>query len=114
MQDPDYFNDVTQLGVPNGMFQLFRAISVLEGVSYLAILSVSLGLISRDYVSQIGMGHGVLFMIYLFLSVSVSDKQRWSLKVWIPIFLASIIPFAFVLVELYLRKVFEDKTLAEV
>ena len=87
---------------------------MLEGLSYLAILSVTLGFISRDYVAQIGMGHGILFMIYLFLSVSVSDKQRWSLKIWIPIFLASIIPFAFVLVEVYLRKVFENRELAEV
>lgn len=95
------------------MLKLFRAISVMEGLSYLAILSVTLGLISRDYVSQIGMGHGVLFMLYLFLSVLVSDKQRWPLKIWISIFLASIIPFAFVLVEYYLRKVFEDNELAE-
>ncbi len=96
------------------MLTLFRAISVMEGLSYLAILSVTLGLISRDYVSQIGMGHGVLFMMYLLLSVAVSDKQRWSLKVWISMFLASIIPFAFVLVELYLRKVFENNGFIEV
>ena len=95
------------------MVNVFRVISVLEGLSYLAILSVSLGLISRDYVSQIGMGHGILFIVYLFLSVSISDKQRWSLKVWASMFLASITPFAFVLVELYLRKNFEDKALAE-
>jgi len=95
------------------MVNVFRVISVLEGLSYLAILSVSLGLISRDYVSQIGMGHGILFIVYLFLSVSISDKQRWSLKEWASMFLASIIPFAFVLVELYLRKNFEDKALAE-
>jgi len=85
----------------------------MEGLSYLAILSVTLGLISRDYVSQIGMGHGVLFMLYLFLSILVSDKQRWPLKIWVAIFLASIIPFAFVLVEYYLRKGFEDNELAE-
>ncbi len=95
------------------MLRLFRAISVMEGLSYLAILSVSLGLISRDYVFQIGMGHGVLFILYLFLSLVITDKERWSLKVWVPLCLASIIPFAFVLVEYYLRKVFESEGLAE-
>ncbi|OUS02343.1 hypothetical protein A9Q81_08840 [Gammaproteobacteria bacterium 42_54_T18] len=95
------------------MLRLFRAISIMEGVSYLAILSVTLGLISRDYVSQIGMGHGVLFMFYLFLSIFVSDKQGWSLKIWLPLFFASIIPFAFFLVELYLRKGFESEGLPE-
>ncbi len=95
------------------MLKLFRAISVMEGLSYLAILSVSLGLVSRDYVFQIGMGHGVLFMAYLFLSLLVTDKQGWTLKVWVPLLLASIIPFAFVLVEFYLRKVLESEDLTE-
>lgn len=95
------------------MLRLFRAISVMEGLSYLAILSVSLGLVSRDFVFQIGMGHGVLFMFYLFLSLLVTDKQGWTLKVWVPLFLASIIPFAFVLVEYYLRKVLESEGLTE-
>ena len=95
------------------MLKLFRAISVMEGLSYLAILSITLGLISRDYVFQIGMGHGVLFMLYLFLSILISDKQRWSLKIWLPLFFASIIPFAFFLVEFYLRKELESEALAE-
>jgi len=95
------------------MLRFFRVISILEGLSYLAILSITLGIISRDFVFQIGMGHGVLFMLYLFVSLQVSDKQGWSLKVWIPLFLASIIPFAFLLVEFYLRKVSERSGDAE-
>lgn len=86
------------------MLTFFRVISILEGLSYLAILSITLGVISRDFVFQVGMGHGVLFMLYLFVSLQVSDKQGWSLKIWIPLFLASIIPFAFLLAEFYLRK----------
>ena len=95
------------------MLKYFRAVSMLEGLSYLAILSVTLGVISRDYVSQIGMGHGVLFMLYLFLLLLVSDKQRWPLKIWLPLFMASIVPFAFILVELFLRRTLESQELAE-
>jgi len=82
----------------------FRVASLFEGVSYLAILSVTLGFISRDYVFYLGLGHGVLFIAYLFLSLQASHKQGWSVIVWFLIFIASIIPFAFVGVEFFLRK----------
>lgn len=86
------------------MLSVFRGISVLEGLSYLAILSVTFGFVSREYVGSLGMIHGLLFMLYLAVSLSVSGKEQWSLKVWLPIFAASLVPFAFVPVELYLRR----------
>lgn len=86
------------------MLASFRAISILEGLSYLAILSVTFGLISRDYVFPLGMGHGILFMLYLFLSLTVSNKQGWSILIWLALFIAAVVPFAFILVEIFLRK----------
>lgn len=82
----------------------FRGVSFLEGISYLVILCVTFGIISRDYVFMLGMIHGVLFMLYAFMSLQVSHKEQWSVVVWLLVFLASIIPFAFIAVELYLRK----------
>ena len=90
------------------MLKIFRTISILEGLSYLVILSVTLNLISRDYVFSLGMAHGVLFMIYLVFSLLVSNQKNWSILIWSLLFLASLIPFAFILVEIYLRKVKED------
>ena len=86
------------------MLNFFRTVSVLEGLSYLAILSVTLGIIPRDYVFPLGMGHGVLFLLYLVLSLAVANNKEWSLKIWIPVFFASVIPFAFIPVELFLKK----------
>lgn len=86
------------------MLRVFRITSIMEGLSYLTILSVTLGVLSREYVFHIGMTHGVLLMLYLVLSLMVANKENWSLKIWLPIFLASLIPFAFILVELYLQK----------
>jgi len=86
------------------MLKSFRIISMLEGFSFIAILSVSLGLISRDFVFQLGMLHGVLFMLYLFLSLMVSNRQQWSLLIWLSLFIASIVPFAFIIVEIFLSK----------
>lgn len=86
------------------MLSFFRALSFAEGVSYIWILAISLGLISRDYVSMVGMTHGILFMIYLVILALVSEKAGWSKKARGGLFLASIIPFAFIGVELFLRK----------
>lgn len=84
--------------------KLFRLVSLSEGISYLLILSVTLGFISRDYVSLLGMVHGVLFMAYMMLSLNVSNKQNWSVVVWLLVFVASLVPFAFIAVEFFLRK----------
>lgn len=86
------------------MLKVFRILSVLEGISYLVILSVTLGLISRDFVFMLGMAHGVLFVAYLALSLAVSNSKGWSLFAWLGLFAASLIPFAFIPVELVLRK----------
>ncbi|MBA6327570.1 DUF3817 domain-containing protein [Colwellia sp. MB02u-6] len=86
------------------MLKYFRIISVVEGLSFLAILCVTLGLISREFVSYLGMFHGVLFMFYTALSFVVANKKGWSILSWIALFLASIIPFAFIIVEIFLRK----------
>ncbi|MCL6415087.1 DUF3817 domain-containing protein [Aestuariirhabdus sp. Z084] len=82
----------------------FRWVSWLEGLSYLLILAVTIGFISREYVFPLGIMHGVLFCAYLVLSLQVSHKRSWSIFGWLLVFLAAIVPFAFVAVELYLRK----------
>mgnify|MGYP001037907163 CR=1 FL=1 len=86
------------------MLKFFRVVSVLEGMSYLVILSVTIGVLSREFVFQLGMTHGVLFTAYLLLSLLVSNSKDWSVLIWLAIFLSSLIPFAFIPVELFLRK----------
>lgn len=86
------------------MLRCFRALSVAEGISYLMILSISLGLMSREFVSMVGMTHGILFILYLILLTTVSEKEGWSIPARGGLFLASIIPFAFLGAELFLRK----------
>lgn len=84
--------------------KVFRLASLSEGITYLLILSVTLGIISRDYVFPLGVVHGILFIAYLMLSLNVSHKQNWSVVVWLLVFFASIVPFAFIAVEFFLRK----------
>lgn len=94
------------------MFKFFRAISILEGCSYLAILSVTLGFVSRDFVSVLGMTHGILFMFYLMLALAVANKKEWSIVTLFLLFLASVVPFAFIAVELFLSRQLAKSNLA--
>lgn len=86
------------------MLKYFRVASLLEGVSYLIILCVSLNIISREFVFILGMLHGALFLLYFVLSLATSHQQGWSVITWLVILLAAIIPFAFLFVELFLQK----------
>ncbi|WP_221799772.1 DUF3817 domain-containing protein [Oceanobacter mangrovi] len=86
------------------MLLVFRSISVLEGISYLLILSVTLGFISRDYVAALGMTHGLLFIGYQLVAFSLANKQGWSIWQVMMLFVASLLPLAFVPVEIWLRK----------
>lgn len=86
------------------MLAFFRTISVIEGLSYLVILGVTVGLVGRDYVFYLGMTHGVLFLVYLVSSLLASNSRGWSVLVWLALFLAALVPFAFVPVELFLRR----------
>ncbi|AKS41275.1 DUF3817 domain-containing protein [Wenzhouxiangella marina] len=86
------------------MLNLFRVASLAEGVSLLVILSVTLGLISREYVYVLGMTHGVIFLIYCVLSLIVSHQQKWSVITWLLSLLAAVLPFAFIPMELFLER----------
>jgi integral membrane protein len=86
------------------MLKAFRIISLIEGVSYLLILCVTLGVIGREYVYFLGMAHGVLFILYFVFSLLASHKQAWSLIVWLLVLIASVIPFAFIAVEMFVKR----------
>lgn len=86
------------------MLKFFRVASLVEGCSYLVILCVTLGLISRGFVATLGMVHGVLFIVYVLLSLVVAYKQGWSVTVWLLLFVSALIPLAFIPVELFLQK----------
>ena len=83
---------------------LFRLTSLIEGLSFLVILSVTLGMIPREYVFPLGMTHGVLFLLYLIFSLHTSHKLGWSVIVWLLVFFAATVPFAFIAVDLFLQK----------
>lgn len=79
------------------MIKLFRIIALLEGASYIGLLFIAVPLKYLigidDYVKLLGMPHGILFLLYIFLVFVICQDMKWSAKSIIIILLASIIPF---------------------
>lgn len=85
----------------------FRWIAILEGISFIAFF-ITMPL--KYYMEMpmpnkvVGMTHGVLFLIYVLFAYLVTEEQKWKLKTFGILFLASLIPFATFYVERkYLR-----------
>lgn len=85
------------------MIKSFKTIAFLEGVSLLALLFFAMPMKylfdNPIFVKNIGMAHGVLFILYIALSVVLKVEQKWENKKFGIICLASIIPFGTFYVE---------------
>lgn len=74
-----------------------RFVGILEGISFLLLLFIAMPVKylwdNPLLVKYVGMGHGVLFVLFLVVLLVVCEKQKWSLSVFILGLLASILPF---------------------
>jgi integral membrane protein len=87
---------------------IFRIVGLLEGISFLLLMSVGLNfkyvLNDPSYVKLLGMPHGLLFMLYLILAYLIKKEMNWSNKKLAIVFLAAIVPFGTFYVDIkYLR-----------
>ena len=76
---------------------VFKIISYLEGLSYLALLFVGVPMkrLADDpsIVKALGMPHGMLFIAYIVIAFYVREQFKWNNKTFVLVLLASIIPF---------------------
>ena len=79
------------------MIKSFRSIALLEGISTLALyfFAMPMKYIANDpiYVKNIGMAHGILFVLYIIFAVLNKSQQKWSMKEFAIICIASLFPF---------------------
>lgn len=79
------------------MTLIFRIVGFLEGISYILLMGVGMPLkyFNEDpsWIKALGMPHGVLFVAYIILAFLIKDEQKWSLKDFGVVCLASVIPF---------------------
>ena len=74
-----------------------RAIGFLEGISFLLLLFIAMPMKyvwgNPILVKYVGMGHGVLFILFLIVLFAVCEKQKWSITIFLMGLAASILPF---------------------
>jgi integral membrane protein len=85
----------------------FRAVSLIEGISYLILLFIAMPLKYffdvPEAVRFAGMLHGVLFCLYCLTLAQVHFKNKWSIPFSIGAFIASLIPFGNFVLDRRLR-----------
>lgn len=73
-----------------------KIIALLEGISLLLLLCIAMPLkyiYGKEHATQdIGMAHGILFIVYCILVLIVGIDRKWSTKVMILSLIASVIP----------------------
>lgn len=91
------------------LFNSFKIIALLEGMSYILLLFVAVPIkyLANDpqYVKLLGMPHGVLFLAYIVLAIMLASDLKWNLKTILIVLAASIIPFGtFYVDRTYLKR----------
>ncbi|MCW5519473.1 DUF3817 domain-containing protein [Aureitalea sp. L0-47] len=75
----------------------FKIISTLEALSFLVLLGIAMPLKylwdQPEYVSVVGMAHGVLFMMYLYGAWIMKEKLNWTWQMLFIAFACAILPF---------------------
>lgn len=90
------------------MLKLFRATAILEGISYLALFGLTMPLKYWADIMEpnkiVGYAHGALFILYVILAVVFCWLRKWSIKRFVMLFIASLLPFGtFYADEKYLK-----------
>lgn len=87
------------------MIKTFKLVAILEGFSYLFLfanmfITKNFNLeLYKTILFPLGMVHGVLFIAYLILALLVKFKVNWSVKTFLLVCVASLIPFATFYIE---------------
>jgi len=75
----------------------FRIISILEALSFLALLGIAMPLKyiwdMPEMVRIVGMAHGILFVLYIGGAIFIKELLNWPLKTLLIVMLCSILPF---------------------
>ncbi len=79
------------------MLRFFKILSILEGISLLGLLVITMPL--KYYYDNpepnqwLGMAHGILFIAYVILALIVGRSLKWSVKTVLIVLACSVIPF---------------------
>lgn len=74
-----------------------RVTGILEGLSFIILLAIAMPLKyiagKPEMVKVVGMAHGLLFVLYIFLTILAKYEYLWSWRKVLLLWGASIVPF---------------------
>ena len=89
-------------------FSQFRAISIIEGLSYLILvfLAMPLKYLFEEpmAVKIFGMMHGIFFIFFCIALYNAMKHYKWGFLFSLKLFIYSLIPFLFILIEKEIMK----------
>ncbi len=87
------------------MTKLFKFIAISEGTSYLVLFFNMLVIkrlnpeLYKSLLFPIGMAHGLLFISYVILAFMIWKNQKWTIKEFLIVQVASLLPFGTFYIE---------------
>ena len=92
------------------MLKFFKKLALIEGISALLLFFFAMPMKyifgEPIYVKHIGMAHGVLFTLYIIVATYLKFSEKWEVRKYVEICLASIPPFGtFYIEKKYLKDV---------
>ena len=91
------------------MNKTFKIVALLEGISLLLLFFFAMPMkyifSMPEYVRDIGMAHGLLFIGYIILAFMLKSEENWNNKKFLIVCLASVVPFGTFYID---RKYFRD------
>ena len=95
------------------MISTLRWVGLIEGISLILLLFFAMPMKyifeQSIFVKYIGMGHGILFVLYLLVLFVVSHRMKWSMNMFLMGFIGSLLPFGTFLFDLKLKKLVEPE-----
>jgi integral membrane protein len=85
----------------------FRYVALAEATSFLALLVATIVKYSQDApegVQILGPIHGILFLAYLAIALSVRAPQRWSNQATLGVLVGAVLPFGGYVVDRWLAR----------
>ena len=80
----------------------FRFVALAEATSFLVLLTCSFA--ARDGVPIMGPIHGMLFLAYLLLVVTIRDDAGWTPKQTVLVLAGAVLPFGGFVVDRWLAR----------
>jgi integral membrane protein len=80
----------------------FRYVAIIEAISWLVLLTATIAKYAADgpdLAPILGPIHGILFLLYVFMALSLREEARWDGNTTLGVLVAAVIPFGGFIVD---------------